>query len=43
MTFYASVRGDLWDGNIGIDNKTGYIYILDARSFYSHNKLELGM
>ena len=37
------LHGDLWDGNIGIDNKTGHIYIFDASSFYGHNELELGM
>ena len=37
------LHGDLWDGNIGTDNKTGQTYIFDASSFYGHNELELGM
>ena len=37
------LHGDLWDGNVGVDNKTGHIYIFDASSFYGHNELELGM
>ena len=37
------LHGDLWDGNVGVDKKTGRIYIFDASSFYGHNELELGM
>lgn len=37
------LHGDLWHGNIGVDNKTGRTYIFDASSFYGHNELELGM
>lgn len=37
------LHGDLWDGNIGTDSKTGQTYIFDASSFYGHNELELGM
>ena len=37
------LHGDLWDGNIGTDRKTGQPYIFDASSFYGHNELELGM
>ena len=37
------LHGDLWDGNIGIDNQSGRSYIFDASSFYGHNELELGM
>lgn len=37
------LHGDLWDGNVGTDSKTGQTYIFDASSFYGHNELELGM
>ncbi|CAG8977666.1 hypothetical protein HYALB_00006616 [Hymenoscyphus albidus] len=37
------IHGDLWDGNIGTDRKTGTIYIFDAGAYYAHSELELGM
>ncbi|KAL3420622.1 hypothetical protein PVAG01_07067 [Phlyctema vagabunda] len=37
------IHGDLWDGNIGTDSKTGNIYIFDAGAYYTHNEMELGM
>ncbi|CZT08661.1 uncharacterized protein RAG0_13675 [Rhynchosporium agropyri] len=37
------IHGDLWEGNIGTDPKTGEIYIFDASSYYAHHEMELGM
>ncbi len=37
------VHGDLWDGNIGTDFKTGEIYIFDASVYYAHNEMEIAM
>ncbi|MCJ1384891.1 hypothetical protein MMC17_008009 [Xylographa soralifera] len=37
------IHGDLWDGNIGTDFKTGEIYVFDASVYYAHNKMEIGM
>jgi fructosamine-3-kinase len=37
------IHGDLWDGNIGTDAKTGEIYIFDASVYYAHNEMEIAM
>lgn len=37
------IHGDLWEGNIGTDYRTGNIYIFDAASYYAHNEMEIGI
>ena len=32
------VHGDLWDGNTGVDRKTGKPVIFDACSLYAHHE-----
>lgn len=34
------VHGDLWHGNVGVDNGTGAPVIYDCGSFYGHNECE---
>lgn len=36
------IHGDLWEGNMGINLKTGETILFDAGSFYGHNEMELG-
>ncbi|KAK7913977.1 fructosamine/ketosamine-3-kinase [Apiospora marii] len=35
------VHGDLWHGNVGVDNGTGVPVIYDCGSFYGHNEFDL--
>lgn len=35
------VHGDMWDGNVGTDTKTGQFYIFDAAARWAHNEYEL--
>jgi len=37
------VHGDLWDGNMGTDFRTGEIYVFDASVYYAHNEMEIAM
>ncbi|PGH11175.1 hypothetical protein AJ79_05017 [Helicocarpus griseus UAMH5409] len=37
------IHGDLWDGNVGIDEKTGEIYAFDASVYYAHYEMEIAM
>ena len=37
------INADMYEGNIGIDRKTGKVMIFDASSFYAHNEMELGL
>ncbi|KAI5860486.1 Fructosamine kinase-domain-containing protein [Durotheca rogersii] len=37
------VHGDLWDGNAGVDARTGAPVVFDAASFYAHNEYDLGV
>ena len=37
------IHGDLWDGNIGTDSKTGEIYVFDSSAHYAHNEMEIAM
>lgn len=39
----ALIHGDLHEGNIGTDARTGDVIIWDASSFYAHNEMELGL
>lgn len=34
------IHGDLWDGNIGVDSRTGQPYIFDSSAFWGHNEYE---
>ncbi|KAI0143681.1 Fructosamine kinase-domain-containing protein [Xylariaceae sp. FL1272] len=36
------VHGDLWEGNMGINLKTGRSLLFDAGSYFAHNEMELG-
>ena len=35
------IHGDIWDGNVAIDSKTGWSVIFDATCIYAHNEGEL--
>ena len=37
------IHGDLWEGNIGTDVKTGNLYIFDSCAYYAHHEMEIGM
>ncbi|KAJ8123095.1 hypothetical protein ONZ43_g873 [Nemania bipapillata] len=37
------IHGDLWQGNIGTDSKTGEVYIFDASSYYAHHEMEIAI
>lgn len=37
------IHGDLWDGNIGTDSRTGEIYVFVASVHYAHNEMEIAM
>ena len=34
------IHGDLWDGNVGVDAKTGLPVIFDASALWAHNEYE---
>jgi fructosamine-3-kinase len=34
------VHGDLWDGNVAVDDATGRVIIFDATPLYAHNECE---
>ncbi|KAK8035553.1 hypothetical protein PG993_010548 [Apiospora rasikravindrae] len=36
------IHGDLWEGNMGINLKTGDSILFDAGSYFAHNEMELG-
>ncbi|KAK4201516.1 major facilitator superfamily domain-containing protein [Triangularia verruculosa] len=36
------IHGDLWEGNMGIDEKTNKSLLFDAGSYFAHNEMELG-
>ncbi|KFX99302.1 hypothetical protein V490_01848 [Pseudogymnoascus sp. VKM F-3557] len=36
------IHGDLYEGNMGINKKTGDTLLFDAGSYYAHNEMELG-
>ena len=36
------IHGDLWEGNMGVNNKTGVTLLFDAGSYFAHNEMELG-
>ncbi|KAK8066680.1 hypothetical protein PG997_013427 [Apiospora hydei] len=36
------VHGDLWEGNMGINMRTGDSILFDAGSYFAHNEMELG-
>ncbi|KAK6829697.1 hypothetical protein PG987_010281 [Apiospora arundinis] len=36
----ALVHGDLWHGNVGVDNGTGVPVLYDCGSFYGHNEFD---
>ncbi|KAH9905902.1 Fructosamine kinase-domain-containing protein [Xylariomycetidae sp. FL2044] len=36
------IHGDLWEGNVGVNNKTGDTLLFDAGSYFAHNEMELG-
>ncbi|KXJ85498.1 Fructosamine kinase-domain-containing protein [Microdochium bolleyi] len=37
------IHGDLWHGNVGVDESTGEPIIFDAASFWAHNEYELAV
>ncbi|AEO68267.1 uncharacterized protein THITE_2117702 [Thermothielavioides terrestris NRRL 8126] len=37
------IHGDLWESNIGTDQRTGEVYIFDACSYYAHNEKEIAI
>ncbi|KAF2649446.1 hypothetical protein K491DRAFT_640794 [Lophiostoma macrostomum CBS 122681] len=37
------IHGDLWDGNIGTNAKTGDVYIFDASAYYAHHEMEIAI
>ena len=37
------IHGDLWEGNIGTDVRTGDLYIFDSCAYYAHHEMEIGM
>ena len=37
------IHGNLWEGNIGTEIKTGNIYIYDTAAYYAHNEMEIGI
>ncbi|KAI1183963.1 Fructosamine kinase-domain-containing protein [Nemania serpens] len=37
------IHGDLWEGNIGTDSRTGDIYIFDSCSYYAHHEMAIEM
>ncbi|OAX36294.1 Ketosamine-3-kinase [Rhizopogon vinicolor AM-OR11-026] len=39
----ALLHGDLWSGNIGIDESTGQPVIFDPSSYYGHNEADLAI
>ncbi|KAH7312662.1 Fructosamine kinase-domain-containing protein [Stachybotrys elegans] len=36
------IHGDLWEGNMGINLKTGASILFDVGSYFAHNEMELG-
>ncbi|KAK2615019.1 hypothetical protein N8I77_001798 [Diaporthe amygdali] len=36
------IHGDLWEGNMGINTKTGDSLLFDVGSYFAHNEMELG-
>ncbi|WEW60326.1 fructosamine kinase [Emydomyces testavorans] len=36
------IHGDLWEGNMGINQQTGDTILFDAGSYYAHHEMELG-
>lgn len=37
------IHGDLWESNIGTDDRTGDLYIYDACAYYAHNEKEIAI
>ncbi|KAI8458346.1 Fructosamine/Ketosamine-3-kinase [Phakopsora pachyrhizi] len=37
------IHGDLWSGNVSLDEETGQVFIYDPSSYYGHNEVELGI
>lgn len=37
------IHGDLWEGNIGVEDGTGDPWIFDCAAYYAHNEMELGI
>jgi protein-ribulosamine 3-kinase len=36
------VHGDLYDGNVDVNNRTGRVLLFDEGSYCAHNEMELG-
>jgi fructosamine-3-kinase len=34
------IHGDLWNGNFGLDNATGRLYLFDSSGYYAHHEME---
>ncbi|KIM96497.1 hypothetical protein OIDMADRAFT_132371, partial [Oidiodendron maius Zn] len=37
------IHGYLWDQNVGVESRTGNVFIFDASSFYAHYEMEIAL
>ncbi|KAI1264750.1 Fructosamine kinase-domain-containing protein [Xylariaceae sp. FL1019] len=37
------IHGDLWEANIGTEQRTGEIYVFDSCAYYAHHEMAVGM